>query len=749
MNGNNGFNIEGNERTLKDYIIIVRTNLLPIILITLTGLIVAITYAANAIDIFNSTTVLKLSKPNGGILESPILPEFQDFGSDRFIANELEVLKSRTVREKIVNNLLQEIKNGELNLDELSVVLKKDDLLENKPPRLLSKSDIIEILANANIEQKRGLDIVEISFESPSPFEAALICNLYAKAYSEINLEFNRTQVKNVKTFLSKQRNEKYSELIKSEDQLKDYQESGGIIALSDQATSLIQQLTQFESQKYSAEIELSISKKTLKSLKTELDKKNPSIKLYIEQYASEPRLKSLQTEIAKLESQRDLTVSSSKIESERNSIINEHNAKIESLQAKLDKQLSKYQESLFAATPEELKQISLDIFKEEVNAKAKEASIKELTKIIDFYETKFNALPARTLELARFERSRTVLEKLYLLVEEKYQEALITEQSTPGNVIVIDNAQIPIEPSKPNRQLIIIVGFVLGLGLGFAFAFVKEYFDNTIKTPDDIQNRNIPVLAWIPQIEGIQQDSEKHFEFIVARKPDSIPSEAFRALRTRIMFSRVDTANTHTILVTSSAPREGKTLVSVNLAGSFAQATKRTVVLDCDLRKPRVHNVFKVHRLPGFSDYIFGQNTYEEIVRETEVENLSLISAGTIPPNPSEILGSNQMTDFLEKLKSEYDIVIIDSPPIIAVTDAEILARLADATLLVVSANITEVDMMSRSIELLDTESTNFAGTVLNNFSYRSGYGSYYKYYYYYSRKDIKTKPKKKMIKA
>jgi capsular exopolysaccharide synthesis family protein len=222
--------------------------------------------------------------------------------------------------------------------------------------------------------------------------------------------------------------------------------------------------------------------------------------------------------------------------------------------------------------------------------------------------------------------------------------------------------------------------------------------------------------------------------EFIVANKPDSIPSEAFRGLRTRIHYSKLNN-NLNSILITSCAPQEGKTTVSVNIAGSFAMINKKTLILDCDLRKPRVHNLFKEPRIPGLIDYLFGNASYEEIVKPTKMKNLFFIPSGTIPPNPAEMLESSQMDAFLKELKTKFDIVIIDSPPIIAVTDSEILARMADATILVVSADSTEVDLLDKSVELLKSEHIGFIGTVLNNFTYKSGYGSYYKYYYYYSR--------------
>ena len=167
--------------------------------------------------------------------------------------------------------------------------------------------------------------------------------------------------------------------------------------------------------------------------------------------------------------------------------------------------------------------------------------------------------LPKNAIELARLKRNSEALEKLYLLVEQRYQEAIINEQSQPGNVLIIDDARIPLSKAKPNRTLIVIIGLLLGAGLAVGYVFVKNYFDDTVKTPDDIENRKINVLAWIPPFESIMA-GDHSVQFIVDKLPDSIPSEAFRALRTRIQFSRINTESLKTILITSSAPQEGKT---------------------------------------------------------------------------------------------------------------------------------------------------------------------------------------------
>ncbi|AFN75929.1 capsular exopolysaccharide family [Melioribacter roseus P3M-2] len=727
-NNDNNFYQENN--SLKDYINLIRLNIGSIVVISLTALIVAVVYALNAPDIYKSTTTLKITKPQGSILDAPLIPEFQDFGSDRFIANEIEILKSYSLRNQVAETLSDTFKLSR-DKDKFELIVDRED--RNTKPTLMPIEDIVELLeSEVDISQKRGLDIVEITVESRSPYEASLIANCYAEAYKKLNLTYNRQQLTAIKEFLAQQREEKLAELSAVEEALRTYQEQKGIVELPEQARALIEQTTDFESKMNATKIDLTIAENNLKQYKAELAKQDPNINDYIESFATEPYIKNLQLQIADLQTQKDRALSSYKDSPRRSEIIREFDAKINDLKEKLNNQLTVYRAGILASSPEEIKELTRKVLEEEVKYQSLKASYEKLSEIVADYDKRLNKLPTSSIDLARLTREKQAYEKLYLQVEEKYQEAIINEQSVPGNVMIIDPAIVPTIPSKPNRLLIVFAGLVIGVGLGLGFAFLRHNFDNTIKTPEDIQNRNINILAWIPHIEGIETNPE--LEFIVSKKPDASASEAYRALRTRIKFSKIDKDSLRTILVTSPRSQEGKTTTAVNLAGSLAYANNKTIIIDADLRKPRLHNVFGHKRYPGFTDYFFGQVGYEEIIRTTDVNNLSYISAGTIPPNPSEILGSDQMINFIKKLKGEYDYVVIDSPPLIAVTDSEILAQLVDATILVVSANFTETDLLEKSVEILRRDNSTFIGTVLNNFNYRSGYSSYYKYYYYYS---------------
>lgn len=725
--------------TLKDYLRLIRANLIPVLLITAAGLVVAIIYAVNAINIYKSTATLKISRPQGGsVLTSPLLPEFQEWGNDRFIANEIEIMRSFTARRLVALTLIDSFYR-DTDKTRYFILLDQKVKSGNNGENVKSVDALANTLSDVAIDQKRGLDIIEISALSPSAFEASLIANVYSQQYKNLNLEQNRNQLTLVTDFLDEQRKAKYDELNSAEEILRAFQEKGGLIALDERASTLISVLAQFEAQKSATQVDLMASDKVLENLRKELQAQNPRMADYLKSLTSQTYIKAIQEEIAKLEVNKQVAMSRKDGLNNESAVIVEYDRKINELRNQLDKELEVLKAGIFASSPEEVKELTQKIIAEEVRNQSLETSIKELGKIVEGYEARFMKLPKNAIELARLKRNSEALEKLYLLVEQRYQEAIINEQSQPGNVLLIDDARIPLAPSKPNRTLILIIGLLLGAGLAVGYVFVKNYFDDTIKTPDDIENRKINVLAWVPHFENTLAGDES-VQFIVDKLPDSIPSEAFRALRTRIQFSRVNTESLKTLLVTSSAPQEGKTTIAVNLAGSFAHSKKKVLLIDCDLRKPSVHKLFAANRTPGLIDYLTGNAKFNDVLNASTISNLSYITSGTIPPNPAEMLDSLEMRNFLKKLRDEYDLIILDSPPIIAVTDSEILTSMVDGTLLVVSSEHTEIEMMERSVELIRRENTQFLGTVLNNFSYKSGYGSYYKYYYYYSRPESKS---------
>lgn len=742
MINNNSPNTKVN--TFRDYINLFKANLLPIAIITGVILIGTTIYAIISPNIYVAAVTLKITPPSGNILNRGYgnIPGFGAQANDRFIANEIQTIYNSTIIENVAQAIIDTF-NVKKNKDDFSLIFDSD-LFYTKGSSVRPVGQVAsDILRNVKITQLNDLDFIEIITKSQSPQEAALIANTFAKKYQEFNLLENRKQITVIKEFLGEQLKQKQQDLYTAEDAIKEYQLKKGGIRLDAQAQLLISKIAEFESQQNSAKVNMSIAKEKLNRYKSQLQEKDPSVSNFLVNKTSEPYLQKLQEEIANLQTQRDIALANSKTTGNNNPAVAELNNKIDGLKAKLNKSLNEYRNQILSSSPEEIKELSQKTFEEEVNYRSLAESYNSLNNVINNYEQEFNKMPATTLEYARLERKRLAEENLYNTLVEKYQEAQLNEQATPGNVLIMNTAFPSDEPAEPNRLTIILMGLIFGLGVAFGFVYIRNYFDKTIKTPEDIEAQNVNVLAWIPRITREDIQGVKNPEFIVVQKPDSIPAEVFRTIRTRLQFSHLHNGS-KTILITSSAPGEGKTTISTNLAASFAAANKRCVLVDCDLRKPRLYTLFGDQDSDGFLDYIFGQTSYEKIIKKSEVRNLDFITGGSIPPNPSEILGSPAMRSFLQRLKEDYEIVLLDSPPIMAVSDAEILSRFVDLCLLIVSANSSEIDWLKESVSLLKHEHVNLAGVLLNNFNYQSGYHSYYKYYSHYSDRYKKSEQSK-----
>lgn len=223
------------------------------------------------------------------------------------------------------------------------------------------------------------------------------------------------------------------------------------------------------------------------------------------------------------------------------------------------------------------------------------------------------------------------------------------------------------------------------------------------------------------------QAKNNKVRHLIAKLNPRSPVTEQYRTIRTNLQFASVDKALT-SILVTSSGPGEGKSMTTANLAVVYAQQGKKVLIIDADLRKPTVHYTFRLDNLRGLSNILVGENTLEETINESDVENLDVISCGPIPPNPSELLASKKMQTFIEEARTLYDLIIFDTPPVLAVTDAKILANIVDGSILVVRSNQTEYEAATKAKEALEPAKAKLLGTVLND---KEKKGSNYYYYY------------------
>jgi capsular exopolysaccharide synthesis family protein len=725
---------EPESKKIADYYNVIRANLLPIILIFAISLIVTTIYIRNYRTVYRSISTLKIDKPQS-ILEKSDNIFFQVAMSERVLSNQIETMKSYYIRDVVARSLLDSLKNAR-NLKNYFYLVNR--VSENEVIPVSVEELRRKLNAIVKIEVKRNVDAVTITTEGLSPEEILLITNTYSEVYVNYSRELNRQDITNVKKFLEDEREKKLNDLTNSESNLQDFQKKVGYIILDEQAKLLIENSSKYESEKNATEIDLRINENNVNSLKQESSKYDPNLTQYIEGQITQPYIQELQVQIAELEIKRDLETVNVTDQKVKDRIISSSNSKIVSLKKNLDEKTEIMRAGLLSQTPEEKRGLSQKVFEGSLNSAALKNKISILSGYLKKYETDISKLPSENMELAKLERAMKTNEKLYITLEEKYQEATINERTRFGNATMLEPGFDTVSQIAPNKNLIFLTGIVIGLFLGLSFAFIRNFLDKSIKSPEQLENSGASVLSWIPSFKELLDIHSPETDFVVDLKPTSSVSEAFKALRTRIQYSKLEDVPLKTILVTSTIPQEGKTIVSVNLAGSFAQAGKKTLLLDCDLRKPRIHNILKMERYPGLSDYLFANVEFNEVIRNTKIDSLDFITSGTIPPNPSELLGSIQFKNFLEKLKSIYDIIVLDSPPFISVTDSEILFNITDGTLLVCRANITPIETFIKTYKrLYKINSHNLLGCVLNNFSFKSSYGYYYNYYYYYSKSD------------
>lgn len=296
--------------------------------------------------------------------------------------------------------------------------------------------------------------------------------------------------------------------------------------------------------------------------------------------------------------------------------------------------------------------------------------------------------------------------------------------------------ASEPGSPYSPNAAANLMMGVIFGIVGGVALAFLLDYLDDTIRTKDELAKvaADVPLLGIVPNIEARKSEIAKK-DLYAANQPKSTISEAYRGVRTALTLSARGPQQ-KAMLLTSAGPREGKTTTAINLATVLAFSGGRTLIIDADLRKPRVHSSFNLPNKKGLTNLIVTEDDPVEYCQKTHVDRVDVLTSGPIPPNPSELLGRPRMREILRRLREHYDQIIVDTPPIGAVTDAAVIATMVDGVILVVHAGKTRRQIVSRGIEQLRYIGAPIIGVILNNLHLGRGryYPGYYHYYYYYA---------------
>jgi polysaccharide biosynthesis transport protein len=314
-------------------------------------------------------------------------------------------------------------------------------------------------------------------------------------------------------------------------------------------------------------------------------------------------------------------------------------------------------------------------------------------------------------------------------------QLQVAAQVSESGGGQIVSRATTPSSPAEPKTIRNSLLALALGLMLGIGLAFLREYLDDSIRTKEDLERAagNVPVVGLIPAVATWKNQKTPYL--VTVAKPTSPAAEAYRTLRTSVQFLGIDRP-LQTIAVTSPTKEEGKTTTLANLGVALAQTGQRVVLLDCDLRRPRIHQFFGLSNEIGFTSVLLGTNPVAKALQPVEsYPSLAVLASGPPPPDPSELLASHRTREVIEALRSRSDIVLIDSPPVLPVTDPLVLSALVDATLLVVAADETTKRGLHRAVELLTQVDAPLVGAILNEVGPERAYAYGYAGYAYYQR--------------
>jgi tyrosine-protein kinase Etk/Wzc len=739
------------------------------------GITVYVTFTAT--PEYEASAKLMIEDKNG--MEESLFDIGSLMKKETMVNNQVEILKSRTLAETAIKRLqaseygnqLSLLKPPEENQNGLFADIGRwaGNLFsfDNDTADAFTIDDmIIELRDRLVIMPIRDTDMIELRVTGPTPEEAAFITNTLAQAYREKNRLQSQEEVRQVKNFLDEQLKIVQQQLTVSEEELKNFKEGEKVVALSDETEELIKKMTEFEGLYNEALTEYNSNVQRLKYVNEQLDRSRRNFDL--NNIASGPYIEGFKRQLAELEGKKAVAISSlmnGGVFREDDPQVRKYDEQISMVKKQLQEEITKLASVEVldpVAMSENLAARKIEI---EANLQALQPKVEALKRILHDYDKQLESLPEKSLKLARLQREAQADEKIYLMMQEKFQESRITEVGQLGQVRIIDPARPPQEPVRPRKKLNLLLGFIVGLGLGLGLTFLFEYMDHTVRTIEDVERIGVTVLGSIPMIK--EEEAVKRAKLLPASiagkngsldapearrmisrlithfAPKSPISEAYRTFRTNIQYTKLD-RELKALLVTSPGPGEGKSTSVANLAITMAQMGSKALLIDSDLRRPVLHSIFNIDRRIGLSNVLVGRATIEEAAQTTEIDNLFVMPCGTLPPNPSELLGSSAMKSTLDELKRKFDIVLFDSPPIIAVTDAAVLSSQLDGVILVIKSGQTDREATFRAYTLLKNVKTRILGALLNGVHVESMYGSYYYYYhYYYYGKDGEKKKK------
>lgn len=720
---------------LRDYlhIILKRKQIILSILVVVVLFTIVKTYTTTPLYTASSRVLIERNMGNSKLDSQYYLYD------PNFLATNIEIITSSNVAKKVVDNLqlatryrhyfitdtaakksfvsaliepvVSKVKGAASFLQEEKqspATTISDDQVENREH--FDREIIAGIIRGGlrAIPQKET-KIVSISYTDKNPLMAQLVANAVVKAYMDEMQEIKLSSSSHSIQWMSdKARNER-EKLEHSERELQKFMRENDLVTVEDKITLLPQKLGKFGSQLSQAETDKKEMQDLLRQIKAagnNLEKleKIPTL-------ASNEVLKSIRERIYKA----NLTIKE---------LSKKYGHKHPKMIKARDELRGLNQEKRY-----EIDRVLASITNAYELATSKEQSFKEL---LETTKSDMLHLNEKFMQYSIMKREVDSNRVMYESLQSGIKKISVTDQSQNVNIWVMKQARKPGAPSQPNKQKNILIGIFLGLISGLGCAFLVEFLDNTIKNGQDLEEKfGLTVLGTVAELK----EKDESIDTFVRDNMLSPMAESFRLIRTGLLLSSPDRPP-RTMLITSMGAKEGKTSTSANIARILAQSGNSVVIVDCDLRRPRLHQVFDMKSDIGLSSYLTG-TTSESVVQKVPGEELRIIPSGPIPPAPAELLSSEKMKHFVQHLSDKFDFVLLDSPPVESVTDSLALSQYVDGTIIVVRAGKTTKDMLESGLKKFRDVNTRFLGFVLNGMKHNEGRKYYYYGYNSYYAKD------------
>ncbi len=720
---------EEKEVTLRDYWKVIQKRRWIIIAFFSIVLIATAVGTFTMRPIYRGTTTIQINKENPQIVDFKEIFAVNTMDMD-YYQTQYKILESRTLAKRVIHALklsehpefqpspetaLQKWKSGAFT--QLSSFLSSS---EKAPSENEKETGLINLfLKRLKIEPIRNSRLVKIHFDSTSPQLSTQVSNALASAYIQQNLEARFVSTEQAKEWLTRQLEDLKAKVERADEDLQAFGSKHDIISLEEKENVTMQRLTELNEALTKAEAERIAKEALYKQVGSRNLDSFPSI-------LENKLIQDLKQAYIQLEAQ--YVKLSETFKPEYPEMVRLKN-QMQSIQKRMDAEAS----NIVAGMKNDYE-----------SGLRREALLRQAFQV---QKAKALEMKEKGIQYNILKREADTNRELYKGLLQRMKEAGVSAGITASNIQVVDQAEMPTSPYKPNKRLNLLLATVVGLFLGVGLAFFFEYLDNTVKTPEDVEQLiRLPSFGMVPEISTgrrrrLEKGASYPVELITYGHPKSMLSEAYRSIRTSILLSFSEKPPKK-IAITSPNPTEGKTTTVINTAIALSQTGAQVLIIDADLRKPRLHKIFNHENGVGLSNFLSGHGDLESVVKKSEVPNLFYIPSGPIPPNPSELLGSNLFKKMVESLEARFDHLVFDSPPVLGFADAIILSNSVDGVILTVLGGKTPRETLQRAKEVLQQVNVKILGVVINRVDIRrSDYGYYYYRYHSYYGKEGKKK--------